>query len=180
MSRKLINKINVSQLNNMGDTIVEVLIVLAILGSGLITSYAIATKAVLIGRDAQDRNIANSILLSQIEDLRAGILNSNSAAYLDIINTVNKASFCLSITSSASPQIIYNSIASIPSTSDFSPPAGFSANCTSNNSLYFYYIEKITDNNAVNYVAHIFWPSVYQANVVNQSILAYRVYPPQG
>lgn len=53
-----------------GDTIVEVMIVLAILGLAISTSYAIANRSLLNARQAQESSIATELAQSQIEQIR--------------------------------------------------------------------------------------------------------------
>lgn len=58
------------KLNQAGDTIVEVLIVLAILGLALGMSYATANRSLLGARQAQEHTEALALLQGQIEQLR--------------------------------------------------------------------------------------------------------------
>ncbi|MDL2363579.1 MAG: type II secretion system protein [Patescibacteria group bacterium] len=59
--------------NDRGDTIVEVLIVLAIISLALTFSYATANKGLGQSRNAQEHSQALSILNSQVEYLRSAI-----------------------------------------------------------------------------------------------------------
>lgn len=54
-----------------GDTIVEVMIVLAVLGSAISISYATANRSLRNARQAQDSSFATSLAQAQIEYLRA-------------------------------------------------------------------------------------------------------------
>jgi type II secretory pathway pseudopilin PulG len=56
--------------NNRGDTIVEVLIALAIIGAVIGTTYAIASVSLRQGRQAQERTEALKVAESQIELLK--------------------------------------------------------------------------------------------------------------
>lgn len=58
------------KLNQAGDTIVEVLIVLAILGLAMGVSYATANRSLLNVRQAEENTAATTIVQTQIELLR--------------------------------------------------------------------------------------------------------------
>lgn len=57
-------------LKNRGDTIIEVMIVLAVLGLAISISYTTANRSLLAARQAQENAKATQILHSQIEELR--------------------------------------------------------------------------------------------------------------
>jgi prepilin-type N-terminal cleavage/methylation domain-containing protein len=54
-----------------GDTIVEVLIAMAVISLVLATSYAITNRNINVNQDTQERNQAQQIVQRQIEELRA-------------------------------------------------------------------------------------------------------------
>jgi prepilin-type N-terminal cleavage/methylation domain-containing protein len=54
-----------------GDTLVEVLISIALVGLVLATSYGTASRSVRIGREAQERAEATRIAESQVEQVKA-------------------------------------------------------------------------------------------------------------
>ncbi len=56
--------------NQRGDTIVEVLIVLAVLGLAIGISYATASRSLLNARQAQESAKATELLRSQLESVR--------------------------------------------------------------------------------------------------------------
>ncbi len=56
--------------NQRGDTIIEVLIVLAVLGLAMGITYATANRSILNARQAQESSKATVLLQSQIEALR--------------------------------------------------------------------------------------------------------------
>ncbi|HEY5442286.1 MAG TPA: type II secretion system protein [Candidatus Saccharimonadales bacterium] len=56
--------------DHRGDTIVEVIIVLAILGSAISISYATANRSLLDARQAQEASQATELIQSQLESLR--------------------------------------------------------------------------------------------------------------
>lgn len=59
------------KLSTRGDTIVEVLIALAILGFALTTSYSIMNQSLVTARNAQEHSEALEYLNSQVELVRA-------------------------------------------------------------------------------------------------------------
>jgi prepilin-type N-terminal cleavage/methylation domain-containing protein len=78
-------------LHQAGDTIVEVIIVLAIFGLALSICYATANRSLLNARQAQENSIATELAQSQIESLRS--LASNSSGSNDIFTT--SGLFCI-------------------------------------------------------------------------------------
>jgi prepilin-type N-terminal cleavage/methylation domain-containing protein len=54
-----------------GDTMIEVMIALAIIGSVIAMSYATASRALRVGQEAQERTEAVKLVESQIETLKA-------------------------------------------------------------------------------------------------------------
>lgn len=77
-------------LNQRGDTIVEVLIAIAVVSSVLGISYATMNRNVLIGRDNQERSEAVRLGEGQIESLKS--LASYNRAAIDAQGTTG---FCL-------------------------------------------------------------------------------------
>lgn len=70
--------------NNRGDTIVEVMIVLAVLGLAIGISYATANRSLLNARQAQENSQATELAQSQIEALRplSSITDSHDPNYI--------------------------------------------------------------------------------------------------
>jgi type II secretory pathway pseudopilin PulG len=62
---------NTRHRQNSGDTIVEVLLVLAVLGFAISISYATATRSLMDARRAQENSQASAFLQSQAEALRS-------------------------------------------------------------------------------------------------------------
>jgi prepilin-type N-terminal cleavage/methylation domain-containing protein len=59
------------RLNQAGDTIIEVMVVLAVLGLAIGISYATANRSLLAARGAQENSEATQLVQSQVEYLRA-------------------------------------------------------------------------------------------------------------
>lgn len=72
------------RLNSVGDTIVEVMIVLAVLGLSVGIAYATANRSLLNARQAQESSEGSSLAQHQIELLRAwaDIPSSNTSQYI--------------------------------------------------------------------------------------------------
>ncbi len=71
----LINMKHIKTLNSSGDTIVEVLVVLAVLSLSFVTSYTIAVKSLGQSRNAQEHSETLGNINSQTEWLRTAITN---------------------------------------------------------------------------------------------------------
>lgn len=86
------------RLNRRGDTLIEVMIVLAVLGLALSISYATANRALLNTRQAQETADATRLAETQIERLRAV---SPYAFTLPDTNIYGRgaSSFCLALIS---------------------------------------------------------------------------------
>ena len=81
-------------LNSAGDTIVEVLIVLAVLGLAMSISYATANRGLQKSRTAQEHSQALGIINSQIELLRSAFAKQSGGA---IETQAATGPFCLSV-----------------------------------------------------------------------------------
>jgi len=64
-----------SKLNNSGDTIVEVIVVLAVLGLALAICYTTANTSLKDTRQAQENTIASQAVANQIEAIRVSVQN---------------------------------------------------------------------------------------------------------
>jgi type II secretory pathway pseudopilin PulG len=84
---------SLKKLNNTGDTIVEVLIVLAVLGLAMSISYATANRGLQKSRNAQEHSQALGIINSQIELLRSAFAKQVGGA---IETQGGSGPFCLS------------------------------------------------------------------------------------
>jgi type II secretory pathway pseudopilin PulG len=80
------------KLDNIGDTIVEVMVVLAVLAMALSVSYATADRSLLNIRQAQENQQATELAQGQVEELRT--LTSPSSP----VNIFTAGSYCLSTT----------------------------------------------------------------------------------
>jgi prepilin-type N-terminal cleavage/methylation domain-containing protein len=84
-----------------GDTIVEVMIALAIIGSVIAMAYATTTRSLRVGRQAQERGEALKLVEGQIEALKIFVSNSTTRAQaFDAVylrDGTSEQSFCLSV-----------------------------------------------------------------------------------
>jgi type II secretory pathway pseudopilin PulG len=80
-------------LNSVGDTIVEVMIVLAVLGLSLSIAYATANRSLLNARQAQENSQATQMLQSQIEALRS--LAPNGPSVVPAQNVFGSTPYCV-------------------------------------------------------------------------------------
>jgi type II secretory pathway pseudopilin PulG len=64
--------------NQLGDTIIEVMVVLAVLGLAIGISYSTANRSLLNARQAQENSQATGLVQTQVENLRLLVANSTS------------------------------------------------------------------------------------------------------
>ena len=80
-------------LNKRGDTIVEVMLVLAVLGLAMSIAYATANRALLNIRAAQENATASKMVQSQIEQLR--LIGPISDSSVPTKNIFRATDFCV-------------------------------------------------------------------------------------
>lgn len=83
------------RLTQKGDTIIEVMIVLAVLGLAISIAYATANRSLLNARQAQENSEATRLIQSQLENLR--ILGADGPTPLTPSTNMfdNTAPFCI-------------------------------------------------------------------------------------
>jgi type II secretory pathway pseudopilin PulG len=82
------------KLSNTGDTIVEVMVVLAVLGLAISISYATANRSLLNARQAQENSQATELLQSQIEALRSLAPNGTADPAKNVFQSAG-TKFCI-------------------------------------------------------------------------------------
>jgi len=80
------------KLNSSGDTIVEIMVVLAVLGMAISISYATANRSLLDTRQAQENSEATELVQAQLESLRT--LTSPTVSPSPFTNPPNNT-FCI-------------------------------------------------------------------------------------
>lgn len=67
--------------NQGGDTIIEVIIALAVLAITIAGAYGIASRSLKAGRQAQERDEATKLAESQLENIKAQAVAGNAALF---------------------------------------------------------------------------------------------------
>lgn len=121
----MLNRHTFAKLNRRGDTIVEVMIVLAVLGLALGISYSTANRSLLDTRGAEENSQATALLQGQIEDLRSlanaqgpsTIFNQGGAFCISPAGGIVSGSACSSYNSSIyNLKVTYQNTGSQPDT----------------------------------------------------------------
>lgn len=155
------------RLNELGDTIVEVMVVLAVLGLAIGISYATANRSLLDARQAQENSIATELAQGQVETLRTMLTNKSTDNPDDYIfqSSPTPFTFCLDDTS-GSPVV----------QTVLSPyPAGCEID-----SLYQFQITYVQDDPTVTggtFTVVATWPDV-EGQGTDTVTLVYRLYQP--
>jgi type II secretory pathway pseudopilin PulG len=148
--------------NAKGDTIVEVLIAIAVVSSVLAISYSTMNRNILVGRDNQERTEASKLALGQIEALK------NIAEFDETeLNTDRVTPFCIDVNNAnlTSDNVIPNSAFR----SDFSDVfANYPPACTSSG-RYFLAIQYDSANEI--YRAYVRWEGLITDK--NESVIVY-------
>jgi type II secretory pathway pseudopilin PulG len=154
-------------LNSNGDTIVEVLIVLAVLGFAFSISMATANKGLSQSRNAEEHSQALSTLNSQIELTRAAIANKMTLP-------VDKP-FC--ITSSDTVDQSFPAGYTVPGNAsldqtNLDPSKHVYPDACTTNGLYF---ASVVLDSHDNYIIRVRWPGSSSLGV-QQEIMTYRTH----
>ncbi len=157
--------------NTFGDTIIEVMVVLAILGSGIAISYSSVSRSLSLSQDAKERMEATQLLQTQIEYVREAVLNPNSRIGTAMATSTHQSGNVFCFTNSAS---IYNFNSTDISNMNKSEPI-YPKSCTQ--SLFSYYIVYTENNSAHIFDAESRWPSILGQGQ-NKSSIVYEVYAP--
>jgi len=166
--------------NQKGDTIIEVLIALALLSLAFVVSYSTANRALIDSQNAQEHSLALEYLDSQLEALRYVASQPNQTIVSPgAFNGTAVVPFCLQATPTgivSSPTFSYFDINSNPS----QYPTNLPAQCQITGSGFNYNIA-IEPSLSINDDFHvvIWWQGL--GNLTGNSIwqkeeLSYRVY----
>lgn len=160
-------------LNKAGDTIVEVMIVLAVLGSAISISYATANRSLLNARQAQESSEATALAQGQVELLRSMSANplSDPVHYIFQGGNNSVAYFCINAAGEVVPFTatdLYDS-----STFVFADPAK-SSDCMLGSSRYNVSIKYDSTSND-KFTVKVIWDDVLGQGE-DSSTLIYRVH----
>lgn len=86
-----------TKLSNRGDTIVEVMITLAVLGLAFSVGFSIANNSLMQTRNAQEHSEALQLLSSQVELVRANVNGGSSSVF------VTGSPFCVDSSGTVQP-----------------------------------------------------------------------------
>lgn len=150
------------KLKNDGDTIVEVLIALAVLSLAFAISYSTATRALQVSQNSQEHSLALEYLDSQVEALRYVATQPNQILpYTEFVHRGHPAPFCLVPNPPPTSSIVLSS--TVP--------------CSEPGNGFNYLVEIIPDSH-YNYIFHftITWPGLGTLGQQSEE-LSYKVYP---
>lgn len=164
------------RLTQTGDTIVEVLIALAILGSAFGISYATANQGLSSARNSEEHSQALQYINKQLELLRSAAQNADANTPTGIFKQT--VAFCL--TESAP-------VAVVPFTSGYTPGNDATANvqatgsgkypaACSVNGLYNYAITYTKGANQDVYKVYVSWQGIGTFGA-QQETLSYKLHP---
>lgn len=169
-------------LNNRGDTIVEVLISMAILGLVLASAFAIANRSYAIGLSAQERTEALKIAESQIELLRL-ISGRVDDGLLDRDPAETNNLFCLDDSGVEIARVSFGGAATSPDTGNSVDSSIFPSRCRVGSD--FRYLVSIFQSADVDsrgvvqdgkiYSVRVDWESI-NGNIYNTVNHEYRTY----
>jgi type II secretory pathway pseudopilin PulG len=156
------------KLGYRGDTIVEVMIVLAVLGLAISISYATANKSLQAVRSAQESAKAHQLLQSQTELLRALSVTGNTNPAK---NVFIPGPFCVDVRDPINVPPTVKLITITNNTKDASDPCYY-------DELYSINVTYVdTVNNPSTFYLKAVWPDVNGKDTDGAS-LTYRFYKP--
>ncbi len=124
-----------SRSTQAGDTLIEVMIALAIIGLVIAVSYSTANRALQVGRRAQERTEALKEAESQIETLKAiGSLTGTNDIFSTVPGGPTDPSFCVSSTGLFEQNTINPDVLSAGTNLDVAPSGVPSGSTTYNSS----------------------------------------------
>jgi type II secretory pathway pseudopilin PulG len=145
----------IKKLGNSGDTIVEVVIVLAVIGLAISISYETANASTLNVRQAEENAQASNLAANQIESIRAMVIQG--------VNLTGSEDQPFCITQSGDSLNIFTTSVATPSSTCIASPNydEFIFNCDSPAIVLSYPNEcNGTSANSDTFVVEISWPDV--------------------
>ena len=152
-----------------GDTIVEVLIVIAVISLVLAAAFVTSNRSLHSVQDAQEHGEAQTLVTGQLEELKSLSASSSSAAIFTI-----RPPFCITNNGSSLQPVAY--VAAPPSPCiviGSGAPASASAQ-----PAYAIQISRSYDNTSAAYTFTVqaTWASVFGQNSTNNVTMYYRLY----
>jgi len=154
--------------NNAGDTIVEVLVVLAILGLALSISYATASRSLLSTNGAQENSKATALLQAQAEVLRYMAPQVSPPANQDVFG--QSGPFCIDTTALT----IDNSFVS-SNLNNVENPDSYPATCKQTPPFHIAIVKSVSGANYAVFDLTAKWSDIH-GDGVDTVTLSYRVY----
>jgi prepilin-type N-terminal cleavage/methylation domain-containing protein len=172
------------RMSNRGDTIIEVLLAIAIVGSVLTGAFVAINRSMNASQQAQERSQATKLVEIQLERLKS-ITNNTT---VDIFNTLKPRTLCLDTT--VTRRDFPGSAIPLPSRDadllDANPPGNYPANCIvdsagntysgASNSIAFYVSLERDAANPNQFTGRARWHRAGGAGR-EEAAITYRVYP---
>ncbi len=150
--------------NHKGDTIVEVLIVVAVLSFILVGAYALSNRSSQGTRQAQERSEGYKYTETQMELLKTFLSKSTNLAALP----ADGSTFCMR--ADATPSAVITGIPTDAQQETFTSFTGF--NECRDSEFYYNYIQRSGDT----FTAHTRWNKV-NGQGIDESTMVHRIYP---
>jgi len=156
-----------TSIKERGDTIVEVLFAVVVIGIVLTGAYAVVTHSIIDEQDAQEHSYALGLIQSQIEQIRAYIISNPSGT--------------LPFSGSGQTGCMYSSTATTPATlSQVLNPSSYckvqgNLGTNSQYSLTIKLASSSNPNNPPLYQVSATWPSLLTGGSTDKIIVPYRV-----
>jgi type II secretory pathway pseudopilin PulG len=170
-----------------GDTIIEVMIVLAILSFAIIISYSTANRSLADARQSEENSYATELAQSQTEQIRSMTLNSNPSSTGPISNLdsheMSGSPFCMS----AGAPILTSAAALLPSNPCMQSNGGGA--CTTTTAVCYSLSVILTQTSQASFQSgfpdtyintfqvHVIWPDALGEGT-DTVTSTYRAYPP--
>ena len=152
-----------------GDTIVEVLFAVLVIGIVLTGAYAVVTHSIIDEQDAQEHSYALGLIQSQIEQLRAYIISNPSGAL-----PFNSQTGCMYSSTASTPATLNPEFNTLSRTSPFCMIQG-NLPSTSQYTLTIQLASSSNPDNPPLYQVSANWPSLLTGGSTDKIIVPYRV-----
>lgn len=157
--------------NQRGDTIVEVLISVAVLSLVLTTTFALANRNSQANRQAAERGEALKIAQSEMERLKFYL----SSTGVDI--PAPGSNFCMKLSGTEIVTLTGTLPTDPNSDKNLSNTAIYSSQCQDGvGSLYYRVVQRGAGSNSNTYTAYVRWQAV-TGNGVDQVAVVHKLYP---